>query len=122
MKSLIARMSLFGLVIAAAQSGAVIRENGGFMVPSAAKIEMISIGAGIDTDLKNKAEALILLQSKAGLVEQYVNEIYGFEGETRICVLLNDYDASIALNTQLVELVEAGKPGLSHIEFVASCK
>jgi len=111
--------SLMATLVFSFGSHAVIRENGGFQVPSAAVLNFISIGAGIDKEIKSQVDALIQLRQEAGQVDQYLSQNLGMEGEARICVRLKDYDASVELNTQLDDLVRSSS--LTQIKFTASC-
>jgi len=98
-----------------------IRENGGFVIPAAAKIEFYSPGNGIDRELKTKVDAVIQEYKDAGLVAVYKEEIVGMEGETNICVLLTDVWQSQKLNVALVELLKTGL-NKTNIKFASSCE
>jgi hypothetical protein len=109
------------LITASFSAHAGVRENGGFLVPAAAKLEFISLGAGIDVDLQKTVDALIRDYEEAGLVEEFTKNQWGMKGEVTVCVLLNELEASRELNRQLADLVRAGK-GITNLEYVASCK
>jgi hypothetical protein len=120
MKNAIALMCLT-LFTSAYPAQAGVRENGGFIVPAAAKIEFVSPGNGIDHDLKTTIDALIQEYKNAGLVQVYTEKRWGIEGEVTLCVQLNDLEASRTLNQQLVELVKTGQRK-TNLKFVASCE
>lgn len=119
MKPLIA-LTVFNFSFLSLSAHAGIRENGGFLVPSAAQISFISPGNGIDQDLKDKVEALVASYQDAGLVRYFTQTRLGMEGETTLCVQLNEIEASRRLNHELVSLVERGDRRTT-IKFVSSC-
>ncbi|RYZ85317.1 MAG: hypothetical protein EOP06_16495 [Proteobacteria bacterium] len=98
-----------------------IRENGGFLVPSAAELNFTSPGNGIDNGLKNAVEALVESYHSAGLVHSYKKNGYGREGETKICVQLNEIEASRRLNRELKELVDRSERK-TNLQFISSCE
>jgi hypothetical protein len=124
MKKLTGLLSLASLLasvsLVSAKSHAVIRENGGFVVPAAAVIELVSRGNGIDTELKNSITKLINRVEEGGYIAERKEKIIGFEGEVAICVLLNNLEVSQKLNQKLLDLVSQ-KPDVANIKFVSDC-
>jgi len=121
MKNAIAVVSLLATLMSTVHAHAAIRENGGFLVPAAAVLNFVSIGAGVDTELKNQIDTLIQTYKEAGLVQQHTIESRGIEGEIQMCVRLNEYDASKALNTQLETLIQNRPQPLTQLSFTSSC-
>jgi hypothetical protein len=98
-----------------------IRENGGFLVPSAAELNFTSPGNGIDNELKDAVESLVESYQSAGLVRSYKKTGYGREGETKLCVQLSEIEASRRLNRELKELVDRSERK-TNLEFISSCE
>jgi hypothetical protein len=93
--------------------------SGGLKAPAAAKLKFYSIGAGIDEELKDSVDEIISDYAVAGLVAEQRSSGYGPEGEVEVCVLLNDYHASVALNTYLQKITQKRMVNLS---FHPDCK
>lgn len=119
MKPLFA-LSALALSILAPTANAGIRENGGFLVPSAAQLNFFSPGNGIDRDLRDAVEALIQEYQAAGLVRYFTKSGYGMEGEVTLCVQLKELEASRRLNQEIQELVARGQRKTT-LKFISSC-
>jgi hypothetical protein len=121
MKKNIALLSLVCLLASPLFARPNIRENGGFRVPAAAKLEFYSPGNGIDYALKAQVDELVQAYMAANLVAAYTEKIVGMEGETNVCVLLADLESSVQLNEKLLQLVAAGQKK-TRIKFVSGCE
>ena len=93
---------------------------GGFKDVAAVKIEFFSPGNGIDNELRSKILNLISSYQSRGQVQEYTQNGRGMEGETTLCVKLSNFEASVALNQEIVSLVEKGQ-GKTNLIFQPSC-
>jgi hypothetical protein len=98
------------------------REGVGFKVPVALQVNFISIGAGIDFELREQVEQLIAEETELGNVVDLRTEHPGFEGETQICVELKTVERVFEVEQKLRELHAQSKtPKLTSISTRGPC-
>lgn len=94
MKILLTLVLSLSTLCAFSHEGLSIREGGGTLAPTAIVVSFTSIGTGIDFTTYTLVEKLAKKYQSEGVLEEYVKEAWGMEGEVNVCLNFYEYETS----------------------------
>lgn len=116
--------SLFAALLAVLFAGktfATPHESGSKKAPFAVEIQYISIGAGIDSDLKQKIESLMAPKMLLQKIDYIKISGWGREGESTVCVQFRSYKDTFETYQQVEDLIQQTSSRFTKVELRGDC-